>query len=101
MYSYLRCDQEHDNCVWMRVELNPLISLLRYHKIIIMTDADVDGVSYQNAASTFFYRSVTPLHRRRDMCTQLLQPPYLELLWKKKLPSTYSSDAEQDKLLLS
>jgi DNA gyrase subunit B len=73
------------------------INKLRYHKIVLMADADVDGQHIRTLLLTLLFRFMRPLVDSGKV--YLAQPPLFKIKWSRDTPDYAYSDRERDAFL--
>ena len=73
------------------------LAKLRYHKIVLMADADVDGQHISTLLLTLLFRFMKPLVENGHIF--LAAPPLYKLKWQRSEPEFAYSDRERDGLL--
>ena len=73
------------------------LAKLRYHKVVLMADADVDGQHISTLLLTLLFRFMKPLIENGHVF--LAQPPLYKLKWQRSEPEFAYSDRERDGLL--
>ncbi len=82
-------------CLGTGIDKNFNLDRLKYHKVIIMTDADVDGSHIQALLLTMFYRFMRPLIEHGHI--YLARPP-LYKIWKKSNPKEFKYAWDENEL---
>ena len=78
-------------------DAHPNISKVRYHKVIIMADADVDGAHIATLNLTLFFRYMRPMITAGYVYVAM--PPLYRLKWTKGPHDFVYTDAERDRVL--
>lgn len=73
------------------------IAKLRYHKVVLMADADVDGQHIRTLLLTLLFRFMRPLIEHGFV--YLAQPPLYKIKWQRETPQYAYSDRERDGLV--
>ena len=73
------------------------LAKLRYHKIVLMADADVDGQHITTLLLTLLFRFMRPLIDNGFV--YLAQPPLYKIKWQKTVPDYVYSDRERDAVI--
>jgi DNA gyrase subunit B len=73
------------------------IAKLRYHKIVLMADADVDGQHIRTLLLTLLFRFMRPLIEHGHV--YLGQPPLYKIKWQRETPEYAYTDRERDGLV--